>query len=335
MSGAVYLTFDVECSMGGAWGDPALRPVSPERTMMGRYGPRQLGLPLIVDILRRSGLAGTFFVEAFGDELGYPGQTRQVCECLLAAGQDVQLHVHPGHHQYGLYLRGLPHPRSDYLADLPADYRRQVLAEAAAKMTEWTGKAPVAFRAGNMAGSEALLPELAAVGIRIDSSYTFPYAGGLCRFTPNDPFNGSKWHGSVLELALSGFYQPRLPGLKPARPLDLVAVSFRECREAIRRIVDAGGEAVVIAHSFSFFKVRDRQYNGGRPNRIVIGRFRRLCKWLAASADQYPVRTFSWLAEQTLADKYSAKAVAPVRVGSPAGTLARMAVQAYNNIYWT
>ena len=73
MKPGVFLTIDVVCSMGGAWRDPALRPIPPSRGMMGRYGDRELGIPLIVDILTQHGLTGTFFVEPFNDELGYPG----------------------------------------------------------------------------------------------------------------------------------------------------------------------------------------------------------------------------------------------------------------------
>ena len=88
--------------MGGAWGDPALKPVSPSRTVMGRYGNRELGLPLITDVLKRNGLAATFFVEAFMAEQGYDGWGERICAYLLARGQDVQLHIHPNHNHFGL-----------------------------------------------------------------------------------------------------------------------------------------------------------------------------------------------------------------------------------------
>jgi len=330
----VYVTFDVECGMGGAWENPAARPVPPSRGMMGEYGRRRMGVPLLADILNEFGLAGTFFVEPFNDELGYPGQTEPVCTLLLDRGQDVQLHVHPVHRLYALRREGRDVPHTDDLPDLPEEQVRQMLAEGAERLARWTGRAPVAFRAGNMAASEEVLRQLPGAGIRLDSSYAFPYAAGPGRFRPQEPYNGSKWYGEVLELALSGFTQPRWPGLRPAKPLDLVGISFAECREAVRRICLSGADAVVILHSFSLFKVRNVQYDSGRLNRIVLGRFRRLCGWLREHAGQFPARTFSDLARAVAAGEYEPRAVPPCRLGA-ARALLRKAVQALNRPYWT
>ena len=52
MRPGVYITVDVECGMGGAWEDHSLSAVPPARGMMGQYGNRQLGVPLITEILR-------------------------------------------------------------------------------------------------------------------------------------------------------------------------------------------------------------------------------------------------------------------------------------------
>jgi hypothetical protein len=334
MKPGVYITVDVECGMGGAWGNPALRPVPPARGMMGEYGGRRLGVPLISQTLNESGLAATFFVETFAEEQGHPGQTEPLCRLLLDRGQDVQLHIHPWYRFYGLRRRGLPAPLTDQFAELTAEQQSELLALGAERIARWTGQAPVAFRAGNMSASEETLKRLPAAGIRIDSSYTFPFAGGQCRFSPADPYNGSRWYSEVLELGLSGFLLPPLPGESRAKPLDLVGISFEECRDAIRRICAAGADACLILHSFSLFKVRNVQYEGGRPNWIVTRRLRRLCEWLARHADEFPTYTFSQLARAIAEKQYTAKAVPPLRL-SGARALVRKAVQAYNNLYWT
>jgi len=333
MKRGVYITFDVECSMGGAWRREDLRPVPASRAIMGEYGGRKLGLPLICDTLAEHGLSATFFVEAFLEEQGHPGQMEDVCRYLLDRGQDVQLHIHPNHYHYGLKQQGKPHPYTDGLADLEPQAQRDLLAEGCERLERWTGRRPVAFRAGNMAADEQSLEQMAGVGIRIDSSYTFCYLGGQCKFRDEQRYNGSKWYGEVLELALSGFLQPRLPGLHPAKPLDLVGISFEECRDAVREIHAADADAVVILHSFSLFKVRDVQYNGGRLNRIVARRFRRFCQWLSENADEYPAQTFAQLAEAAEAGDYQANAVPPCKLSRPVRALARKAVQAINRLY--
>jgi hypothetical protein len=329
---SVFITFDVECGMGGAWGDSALKPVVPARGVWGEYGPMKLGLPWIVEILEMNGLAATFFVEAFMEEQGYPGAGERICRYLLDHGQDVQLHVHPNHRHYGLKQRGLPAPFTDSIADLsPAD-QLAMLREASSRIERWVGRPPVAFRAGNMAASEETLRQLAAAGISIDSSYTFAYAGGQCCFSGQQPYNGSKWYGSVLEVGLSGFRQPITSEMGRSKPLDLMGISFEECRDAIRLIRKAGADAVAILHSFSLFKVRNVQYDGGRPNQIVARRFRRLCRWLAA--ERLPMATFSDLAAAVAAKTYEARHVPPCRLSHPRA-IVRKAVQAWNNLHWT
>jgi len=333
MNPGVFITVDVECSMGGAWGDPALRPVPPARAVMGAYGDRQLGLPLICDILQRADLAATFFVEPFADEQGYPGEMERACALLADRGQDVQAHVHPNHWHWGLKQRGRPFAFTDAFADCPPDEQVHLVTEACDRLARWTGRRPVAMRAGNMAMAEAALPHLAAAGIRIDSSYTFPYQRTRCHFG-GQPFNGSRWYGEVLEMALSGFAQPRFPGLHRAKPLDVGGIAFGEMRDAILRITEAGADACLILHSFSLFKVRNVQYDGGRPDRIVTRRFRRLCRWLADCRDTIPTYTFSDLARAVDEKKYEAREAPPPRL-SLGRALVRKAVQAYNRLYWT
>jgi peptidoglycan/xylan/chitin deacetylase (PgdA/CDA1 family) len=335
MKPGVFVTFDVECSMGGAWADNSLRPVPPRLGMMGRYGDRSYGIPLICEILARHGLCATFFVEPFNAELGHPGQTEPVCRYLIDHGQDVQLHVHPNHVHYGLHLDGKPHARTDYMADLPADRQREMLIEGAGRIVRWTGRSPIAFRAGNMGASEETLSVLPGAGLWIDSSYSFPFLGGQCRFGNRGVYNGARWYGDVLEVALSGFFQKPIPKiLPPSQYVDLMGASFEECRDAVQMICDAGADAVLILHSFSLFKVRDIQYRGGRPNRVVTRRFERFCHWLAENRERYPARTFSELGRMVREDGYQPKAVGPCRLNKPLRALTRKLVQGLNRFYW-
>ena len=330
---AVYLTFDVECSMGGAWQDASLKPVPPSRAIWGEYGNKNLGLPLIVDILKRHGLAATFFVDAFTDDQGFDGLTEPVCAYLLDAGQDVQLHIHPNKKHYGMKMRGLDHPFGDNIADHDPEYQFQLLQEGSERLQSWTGQRTAAFRAGNMGASEETLKQLSKTGIKVDSSYTC--SSGACRFDQTNPFNGSRWYGDVLELALSGFHQPNLPPLHPYKKLDPMGISFPECRDNIQAVCDAGADAVLILHSFSLFKWRGLQYDGGRLNRIVTNRFDRTCRWLADHSTRYPVQTMKDVAAAVVSGRYEAKEAPPCLIRKPIRAYTRKAVQAWNNLYLT
>jgi hypothetical protein len=330
----ILFTFDVECSMGGAWGDPSLKPVSPRLGMMGEYGGESYGLPLICDILSRNNLKATFFLEPFNDDLGWPGETEPVAHYLMEQGQDVQLHVHPNHVHYGLHQAGTPGKKTDQMADLDVKWQRELIVRGADLIESWTGIRPIAFRAGNMGASEQTLLALQEAGLWIDSSYTFPYVGGQCLFEENQRYNGSKWYGDVLEVALSAFDQARFPGLHPSKPVDLMGSSFEECRDVARMICDAGADAVPILHSFSLFKVRDKQYNGGKLNRVVTRRFERFCQWMDEHREQYPPRTFTEFGQLVREKGYQPKAVPPCTINKPLRALTRKVVQGINNFYW-
>ncbi|MDD2557122.1 MAG: polysaccharide deacetylase family protein [Desulfuromonadaceae bacterium] len=330
----IFITFDVECSMGGAWGSPSVKPVSPRLGMMGEYGGRQLGVPLICDILARNDLKATFFLEPFNADLGWPGETEPVAQYLMERGQDVQLHIHPNHVHYGLIQAGKEIRRTDQMADLDREQQRKMIVSGADLLEKWCGTRPIAFRAGNMGASEETLAALFEAGLWIDSSYAFPYVGGQCRFLDPERYNGSKWYGEVLEVALSAYEQPKLPGMYPAKPVDLMGSSFEECRDAVRMICEAGGDSVLILHSFSLFKVRDMQYSGGKLNRVVTRRFERFCEWFDANRHQYPPRTFSELGRLVKEEGYQPKAVPPCLVNKPLRALTRKIVQGLNNFYW-
>ncbi len=320
--------------MGGAWGDPALKPVPPVRAVWGKYGEHEYGLRLICSILRDYNLSATFFVEAFMDEQGYPGEAERICEYLLDEGNDVQLHIHPNHWHYGQKLKGEKFVFSDDMANLDEEEQHFLIKEGAYRIEKWCGRRPVAFRAGNMGASEETLKAVSRAGLLLDSSYTFPYLGGQCLFKDSEEYNGAKWYGDVLEVALSGFKQIAIPGLiRPSQPLDLMGTSFNECKYIIKKICEAGADAVLILHSFSLFKVKDVQYNGGRPNRVVINRFKRLCKWLAENKTRYPIRTFSDLAEM-IQKGYRPKRVKPCSYPNPLVTVTRKFIQGLNKFYW-
>jgi hypothetical protein len=184
-----------------------------------------------------------------------------------------------------------------------------------------------------MGASEQTLEALGAVGIPIDSSYTPAFAGGQCRFDAAERWNGSRWYDDVLEVALSAYRQPSAPLLHPIKPLDVVSISSGEMRDGIAAVIDSGVDAVVILHSFSLFKVRNVQYDGGRVDRIVTRRFRGLCRWLA-DRSTYAVETFASLARRVSMGEYQAQHSPLPRLGGLARAWTRKALQGINSLHW-
>ena len=53
------------------------------------------GLNYILTSLSRQGLKATFFVEAMDGTRSDSTRLAETCKCILTAGQEVQLHLHP------------------------------------------------------------------------------------------------------------------------------------------------------------------------------------------------------------------------------------------------
>ncbi|MBV8169813.1 MAG: polysaccharide deacetylase, partial [Alphaproteobacteria bacterium] len=91
----VCITVDVEFSIAGSLTHPdRYRPVS-EAPVYGRIRGREHGLGFLLDTLADHGLTASFFVECLNTHYFGDAPMGQVVERLLAAGQDVQMHLHP------------------------------------------------------------------------------------------------------------------------------------------------------------------------------------------------------------------------------------------------
>jgi hypothetical protein len=294
----VYLTVDTECSMGGAWNSPGVEPVGPERAILGRMGPHRYGTPLIMDILEAHGLRGVFFAETFASAVVGDEPLGRAYREILARGHDVQLHLHPVFHYYAGVEQGRIGPSEvpspiDYIGALPLHAQVDLIERGMSSFARLLGRAPLAFRAGNYAAGDGTLTALDKLGLRYDSSFNAVYRGDGCRIS-GPPAVNSPWRvGGLWEVPVTVFSTGagRLAALKP---LEVSAVSFLEIRKVLEQAERLGmGTVTLIMHCFSFFKAADPQLTRLRPDRLVIGRLRRLCAFLAEHRTRFRVRTFS------------------------------------------
>ena len=240
-----------------------------ERNLALSYDPAGVGVRYQLDQLRRHGLRATFFVDpmpalAYGLE-----PVRRMVAPILAAGQEVQLHIHPAWHDLA---RGREQLRFE-LSDFTFEEQSDLIATARDLLVAAGAPAPVAFRAGSYAANGDTLRALAALGIAYDSSHNgaeHPHASRL-PFAPTliDP---ARSHG-VTEIPVSQIAR-RDGGL---RPFQLCALSSREMEDALLHAARNGHPTTtIVGHSFEL-ATRD----GMRVNGLVRGRFDRLCTFLA------------------------------------------------------
>jgi hypothetical protein len=338
MKTQVYITVDTECSMGGAWADASLRPVSPQRRIFCDIAGKSHGIGWLCDALLAHGFAATFFSEVFSAKVFGEAETRRWMAYLQDRGQDVQLHTHLNFHYYALHLQTplRPGERTDNLASLPPDQQRALLGEACSLFKRLTGRRPSVFRAGNWVANTDLLQSLHEQDIWLDASFNAcaQAAGSF----PNEVAQINCLHrlGPIWEMPITLAHQmlPDSALTRGLRPLDPTSMSHWELCKALNDCQAQGMEHVsIVLHSFSLVKARDAQYHSLRPDFVVQNRFKRLLSFLDVHRDRFAVSTLAQLAQELSTKPHatiSSPTLAPVPELGFFHPAARKLVQAVN-----
>jgi hypothetical protein len=234
---------------------------------------------------------------------------RRMVGPILAAGQEVQLHVHPCWADPAdpiFELTGLDRPRQLELIRTARD----LLVEAGAPP-------PVAFRSGSYAADRATIEALAELGIAYDSSHNgshHPDPSAL----PLDPRRiAPAVLEGVVEIPVTQIEQ-RSGGL---RHLQICAVSSDELQAALLHAAAHGHPvATIVGHSFEL-----ATRSGARAHPILVRRFETLCGFLAEHREILPTARFADLADLPVDAEASPLRYQPLR------TATRMAEQLWGN----
>lgn len=268
---AVFLTIDTEF----AWRHHAAGLDA--ATIHARsVEPAGVGLAAQLAMLARHGLKATFFVDPMPALVHGPHWIERMVAPILAAGQEVQLHLHPNWVGADAAER-TRHGRFE-LIDFDAGEQRALLARARDLLVAAGAPPPVAFRSGSYAANDDTLTALAAIGIAYDSSHNgnhapWPSAIGLpaARIAPVR-------RNGVTEVPVT-LIEDR-PG--KWRNFQICALSAAEMRAALDHAVRQDHAAVtIVGHSF---ELANRA--GTAPNRVHLRRFEALCAMLAARRDE-------------------------------------------------
>jgi len=337
---SVYITVDTESSMGGAWQEPSKRPLSAARHVFCQNQRGAFGIPLIVQELQRHGFRATFFCEMLATHVLGEADTRSITDFLLAAGQDVQLHLHPTYWHYHLQTQNAlvdslstSRRKSDLLSAHSSEEQEFLLDEACQIFRRCTGRWPAAFRAGNFAANQTTLQILAKRGILIDSSFNPAYVVSHFFDEQSPAVNLVQFIGGVWEFPIM-VAKTRFPEGNGYKPFDLCALCNAEMETILNIAHETGMEHVtLIFHCFSLVKPKDVSYSSFKPNRIVIGRLQKLLRFLDRESSKFMVRTFGEIATVLPSQKEQYRSVLP-DLGFWRGSL-RKAVQGLNHFYWT
>ncbi|MFC3582059.1 polysaccharide deacetylase family protein [Sphingomonas hylomeconis] len=275
----VLLTVDTEL----AWRHHAAG-LDPAALFDRSIEPAGVGIAYQLAVLARHRLKACFFVDPLPALLFGPAPMQRVVEAILAAGQEVQLHLHPNWTGATAGDRGASHGRFE-LIDFSQNEQRDLIARARDLLVAAGAPLPVAFRAGSYSANDATLRALAALGFRYDSSHNgaehpWPSAIGLPA-TQIAPVR----HEGLIEVPVTLIHDR--PGR--ARNFQICALSGGEMAAALDHAAAQGHAAVtIVSHSF---ELANRA--GTRRNNVHVRRFEALCALLATRRAVLPTAHFA------------------------------------------
>lgn len=284
MATRVLLTIDTELTWrhyaaGASW----------QENFERSYEAAGVGVPYQLEMLRRHGLKACFFVDPMPALVYGMEPVRRMVAPILAAGQEVQLHLHSF---WSALAAGAAEGGEFELTGFGLDGQRDLIRTARDLLMLARVPSPIAFRSGSYAANAATLEALRDLGIRYDSSHNgaeHPWPSAL----PLDP-------RQIAPLDLQGLIEVPVTVIEDSpgnlRHLQLCAVSGRELREALlHAALERHPLATIVSHSFEL-ATRD----GRRPNEALRQRFEGLCAFLARHADRLPTVHFGDLADLEL-----------------------------------
>lgn len=242
--------------------------------------PADVGLSYQLARLAAHGLKACFFVDPMPAMAYGLDPIRRMVETVLVAGQEVQLHLHPGWTAARVDDR-TAHARHD-LNQYDASEQLDLIAGAVELLTAAGAPPPIAFRAGSYAADDDTLAALAARGFHYDSSHNGAEAAsriGLPRRRIAPVERG------LVEVPVTVIEDA--PGR--LRTFQVCALSARESRAALEHAARERHAALtIVSHSF---ELANRA--GTRPNAVHVHRFEALCRMLAEVRDMLPTTHFS------------------------------------------
>lgn len=292
----VLITIDTEVHPARAhWREDGLREEAAQY-LDGATPRGSFGLDHQLSVLGRHGLRGVFFVEALAaTELGTPFLAATVSK-IRDAGQEVQLHLHTE------WLRYLSRPllngrHGDNIRDFTEDEQGALLAEGLRNLRGAGAREACAFRAGNYGADSRTLRALLKAGLRYDSSWNKAYLGRPCGIEAPPTLLGPTRLEGIWEIPIAFFED--YPGHH--RHAQLAACTFEEMRGALEQAHERGFSTfVIVSHSFELVWRGVSRGRPASPRRLVIRRFERLCRFLAAHKARFETVGFADLGPDDL-----------------------------------
>ncbi len=262
-----------------------------DRDIHGRTKEGDFGIGYQIDILEKHNLKAVFLVEALSPCVTGIEPLHQIVSLIRSRGQDVQLHLHP---EWLAWTddRSLPPKRGDNIRDYSFEEQVILLAKGIENLKACGVTTVRAFRAGNYGADLNTLRALHSLGIEFDTSHNTTYLKSACDIRTADLLLQPRDIEGVREFPIS-FFQSWPRGYRHAQ---VCACSSQEMQGALMGAWRRQWYSfVIVSHSFELLKGRKQKDSQAAPDRIVIRRFEKLCRFLDANRDKFKTSGFDEL----------------------------------------
>jgi len=288
----ICISIDTEFSIAGHFDNPErYKPVA-EPMVYGVVDGREQALGFLLETFERHRIVATFFVECanyfyFGDE-----PMLRVVERLKAAGQDIQLHVHPVWLSFNRDPAIGVFPRHDDCSGRAFEDLRLAFSTCIGIFERWVGHRPLAIRTGSMRVDDTVYRVMQDLEIPLSSNI----AMGIFR-----PTQSQLWHHSgrhrihgVMELPVFTYQDSRIGGRAHMKSLQITSCSWPEMKHLLWKARNSGIENIVLlTHPSEYIKKTDFQYRKLTRNRVNQQRLEKLCEFIHHHPEDFVAADFS------------------------------------------
>lgn len=217
---------------------------------------------------------------------------QSVVQRIKAAGQDMQLHVHPVWLNFVDGKIAGNFPRNDYCTERSFDDLKRIFELCIEVFERWVGHRPLAIRTGSLRADENVFKVMRDLAIPLSSNV----ATGV--FAPTDTLlqhdSGRHLIHGVMELPVFTYQDMQLGGKPHKKSLQITSCSWPEMKYLLQSARAQGVENIVIlTHPSEFLKKTDFTYQKITRNRVNQQRLARLCEFIASQPDEFESADFS------------------------------------------
>lgn len=214
----------------------------------------KFGISKMMDIADKYNFKISFFLDVTEEKIFGEKVMQKIASFILAKGHDIQLHID------SLYLID---PQRPYLNQYSLEEQKAIVLEECNALKRWTGKWPIAHRAGAYAANPDTLISLKDANIPVDSSffYRYPKCDLQGIYSMKNAISNAQ---GIMQLPVTVFevsesanlFGIKFKPVKRFKKIDINSCTLNEMKIVMEQMADNRMDmAILFMHSWSFVKL--------------------------------------------------------------------------------